>query len=164
MQMGSDGVQGDAQHLSYFLVGQVFLVEQDYHLSFDLTQFTYRTLERCHALLAAQKLFGVSGGVRQPVTPVLVGVIEGGVRLFLATPFPLILGHVQGDAIQVGRQFCIPPEAVHAAIEAQKYFLRQILEVLAAAGKPGEGAKHKRLVLPNHIFELRIPTQANLRL
>jgi len=70
-----------------------------------------------------------------------------------AAAFPLILGDVDGDAIEVGGELGVAAELGQGTEEAQKDLLGEVFDVRAGAGEPMERAKDKALVLADERFK-----------
>ena len=77
---------------------------------------------------------------------------------------PLILGDVDGDAIEVGGDEGIAAEGGERAVEAEKDVLGEVVKVLAAASEAQEGAKDHRLMVAYDLLEGEIGVQAGLDL
>jgi len=81
-----------------------------------------------------------SGG--ETVFPAGGVVGEGDVGVAVAAAaLPLVLGYVDGDAVEVGGDEGFAAEAGEGAIEAEEDILGEVVEVLAAAGETQEVRK-----------------------
>ena len=108
-------------------------------------------------------LLGVAIGVREAVLPAGGVVGEGDVGVAVAAAaLPLVLGDVDGDAVEVGGDERFSAKAGEGAVEAQEDVLGEIVEVLAAAGEAQEGAEDHVLMVVYHLLEGEIGVQAGL--
>ncbi len=108
-------------------------------------------------------LLGVAVGMREPVFPAGGVVGEGGVgAIFAATTLPLVLGHVYGDAVEVGGDEGLAAKAGKGAVEAEEDVLGEVVEVLAGAGEAQEGTEDHVLMVVHHLLEGEIGVQAGL--
>jgi hypothetical protein len=81
-----------------------------------------------------------------------------------AAALPLVLGDVDGDAVEIGGDEGIAAEAGEGAVEAKEDILGEVVEVFAAAGEAQEGAEDHVLMVAYHVLEGEISLQAGLDL
>ena len=108
-------------------------------------------------------LLGVAIRVGEAVFPAGGFVGEGDVGVAVAAAaLPLVLGDVDGDAVEVGGDEGFAAKAGEGAIEAEEDVLGEIVEMLAAAGEAQEGAEDHVLMVVYHLLEGEIGVQAGL--
>ena len=102
-------------------------------------------------------------GCGEPVFPAGGVVGEGDVgAIFAATTLPLVLGHVYGDAVEVGGDEGLAAKAGKGAVEAEEDVLGEVVEVLAGAGEAQEGTEDHVLMVVHDLLEGEIGVQAGL--
>ena len=108
-------------------------------------------------------LLGVSVGMREAFFPCGGFVGEGDVRAVVAAPtLPLVLGDVDGNAVEVSGDEGVATKTGQRAIEAEEDVLGEVIKVLAAAGEAQEGAKDHVLMVAYHLLESEIGVQVGL--
>ena len=80
-----------------------------------------------------------------------------------AAALPLVLGDVDGDAVEVGGDQGFSAKAGQGAIEPQEDLLGEVVDVLTAASEAQEGAEDHRLMVANQLLEGEIGVQARVR-
>ena len=165
MQMGPYGSDGHAECVGDLLVGALFLMIKDEDGSLDLAEALELLFDALLKLALFYLLLGVAVRVGQAVFPAGGVVGEGDVgAVVAAAALPLVLGDVDGDAVEVGSDEGFAAEAGQGAIEAEEDVLGEIVEVFAAAGEAQEGAEDHVLMVADHLFEAEIGVQAGLDL
>lgn len=108
---------------------------EDEHGPFHGTEQKEMVVEGVLKLLVGDLFFRVAIGMGEAVFPRGDIVGDGDERLiFAAAALPLILRHVDGDAVEIGGEEGLFAEAWKSAEETEEDILREIFEVLAAAG------------------------------
>ena len=79
-----------------------------------------------------------------------------------SSSFPLVLGDVDGDAVEIGSDEGFAAKAGESAIEAEKDLLGEIVDVLTASGEAQKGAEDHGLMVVHHLLEGEIGVQAGL--
>jgi len=79
-----------------------------------------------------------------------------------AAALPLVLGDVDGDAVEVSGDEGVAAKARQGAVKAEKDVLGQVIEVLSTAGEAQEGAEDHVLMVADHLLEGEIGVQAGL--
>jgi hypothetical protein len=134
MQMSPHGADGHAEDVGDLLVGALLLMIEDEDSSFDLTKALEVIFHGLLKLTFFQLLLGVAAWALEAVFPMADVVGEGDVgAIITATAFPLVLGDVDGDAVEVGGDERFTSEARESAVETEKDVLSEIVDVLAAA-------------------------------
>jgi hypothetical protein len=163
--MGSNGADGHAEGVGDLFVAPLFLMIEDENGSFDLAETLELLFDRLLELALFNLLLGVAVGMRETVFPGGGVVREGDVGVAVAAAaFPLVLGDVDGDAVEIGGDEGFASEAGKGAVEAEEDVLSEIVEVLAATGKTQEGAEDHGLVVLHHLLEGEVGVQAGLDL
>ena len=80
-----------------------------------------------------------------------------------AAALPLVLGDVDGDAVEVGSDEGFAAKAGQGAVEAEKDVLGEVVEMLAAAGEAQEGAEDHVLMVAYHLLEGEIGRSSRVR-
>jgi hypothetical protein len=163
--MGPYGSDGHTERVGNLLVGALFLMIEDEDGALDLAEALELLFDCLLKLAFFYLLLGVTVGVGEAVFPAGGVVGEGDVSAVVAAAAPpLVLGDVDGDAIEVGGDEGFAAEAGQGAIEAEKDILGEVVKVLAAAGETQEGAKDHVLMVVYHLLEGEIGLQAGLDL
>jgi hypothetical protein len=163
MQMGPDGAEGEAEGVGDLLVGALFLMIEDEDCPFNLAQELELLFDGLLELALFELLLGVAAGVGETVFPTggVVGERDVG-AVVAAAAFPLVLGDVYGDAVEIGGDEGFAAEAGQGAVEAEEDVLSEIVDVLAAAGETHQGAEDHVLVVVHELLEGEIGVQAGL--
>jgi hypothetical protein len=161
--MGSYGSDGHTERVGDLLVGALFLMIKDEDGSLDVAETLELLFDGLLELVVLELLLGVAVRVREAVFPAggVVGERDVG-AVVAAAALPLVLGDVDGDAIEVGGDEGFAAETGQGAIEAEEDVLGEIVEVLAAAGEAQEGAEDHGLMVADQLLEGEIRVQAGL--
>lgn len=101
--------------------------------------------------------------MRETVFPTGGFVCERDVGVAVAAAaLPLVLGYVDGDAVEIGGDEGVAAKAGQGAVEAEKDVLGEVVEMLAAAGEAQQSAKDHVLMVAYHLLEGEIGVQAGL--
>ena len=161
--MGSYGSDGHTERVGNLLVGAFFLMIKDEDGSLDVAEALELLFDGLLKLAFFYLLLGVAIGVREAVFPAGGVVGEGDVSTVVAAAaLPLVLGDVDGDAVEVGGDEGFAAEAWQGAIEAEEDVLGEIVEMFAAACEAQEGAEDHVLMVAYHLLEGEISLQAGL--
>ena len=163
--MGSHGSDGHAEGVGDLLVGALFLMIEDEDGSLNVAELLELLFDGLLKLALFYLLLGVAVGVGEAFFPAggVVGERDVG-AVVAAAALPLVLGDVDGDAIEVGGDEGFAAEAGQGAVEAEEDVLGEVVEMLAAAGKTQEGAEDHVLMVAYHLLEGEIGLQAGLDL
>jgi hypothetical protein len=163
MQMSSDGADGHAKGIGDLFVAPLLLMIEDEDSSLDLTEALKLFFDGLLEFALFDLLLGVAVGVGEAFFPGggVVGERDVGVSV-AATAFPLVLGDVDSDAIEISGDESFSAKAGKGAIEAEEDVLGEIVEVFVAAGEAQEGAEDHRLMVVDHLLEGEIGVQAGL--
>ena len=166
VEMGADGVDGEAEGGGYALVAEVFLVKEDEDGALGRGEGEEGGFDGGGGFGLAEVLFGgagvsafeVAGGlVFEPGIGCVPFFVEGGgggeVVAIAATALPFILGDIDGDAVEVGGEMGVAAEFGEGAVEAEKDFLGEVFELGSGAGEAVEGAEDEGLVLADEGFK-----------
>ena len=163
--MGPYGSDRHIQRVGNLLVGALFLMIEDEDGALDVAEALELLFHGLLELALLYLLLGVAIRVGEAVFPAGGVVREGDVgAVVAAAAFPLVLGHVDGDAVEVGGDECLAAKAGQGAIEAEEDVLGEIVEMLAAPGEAQQGAEDHVLVIAYHLLEGEIGVQAGLDL
>ena len=163
MQMGPDGTDGKAKGVGDLLVGALFLMIEDEDGSLNLAEELEMLFDGLLELALFELLLGVAAGVGETVFPVGGVVGEGDVGAVVATAaFPLVLGDVYGDAVEIGGDEGFAAKAGQGAVEAEEDVLSEIVDVLSAAGEAEKGTEDHVLMVVYELLEGEIGVQAGL--
>jgi hypothetical protein len=136
---------------------------EDENGSLDLAEALELLFDRLLELALFYLLLGVAVGMRETVFPTGGVVGEGDVGVAIAAaPLPLVLGYVDGDAVEVSSNEGVSAKAGQSAVEAEEDILGEVIEVFAAAGEAQKGAKDHVLMVAYHLLEGEIGVQAGL--
>ena len=161
--MGSDGADRKAEGVGDLLVGTLFLVVEDDDGALDVAEAPELLFDGLLEFALFYLLLGVAVGVGETVFPAGGVVGEGGMgTVFAAAPLPLVLGHVDGDPVEVGGDEGLAAKAGKGAVEAEEDVLGEVVEVFAGAGEAQEGAEDHVLMVAYHLLEGEIGVQAGL--
>jgi len=161
--MGSDGADGHAQSVGNLLVGALFLMIEDEDGPLDVAETLELLFDGLLEFALLELLLGVTVGVGEAVFPTrgLVGEGDMGVAV-AAAALPLVLGDIDGDAVEIGGDEGVAAKAGEGAVEAEEDILGEVVEVFAATGEAQEGAKDHVLMVLDHLLEGEIGVQAGL--
>ena len=163
--MRSYGSDGHAECVGDLLVGTLLLMIKDEDGSLDLAEVLKLLFDGLLELALLYLLLGVAVRVGEAVFPAGGVIGEGDVgAVVAAAALPLVLGHVNGDAVEVGGDEGFAAKAGEGAVKAKEDVLGEVVEVLAAAGKAQEGAEDHVLMVAYHLLEGEIGLQAGLDL
>jgi hypothetical protein len=161
--MSPDSTDGHAEGVGDLLVGALLLMIEDEDGSLDVAETLEVLFDRLLELVLLQLLLGVAVRVGETLFPGGDIIGEGDVDVTIAAAaLPLVLGDVDGNAVEIGRNQGISTKAGQGAIEAEKHVLGQVVEVLAAAGEAQEGAEDHILMVAYYLLEGEIGVQAGL--
>jgi len=163
--MGPHGSDGHIERVGDLLVGALFLMIEDEDGSLNVAELLELLFDGLLKLALLYLLLGVAVGVGEAVFPAggVVGERDVG-AVVAAAALPLVLGDVDGDAVEVGGDEGFAAEAREGAVEAEEDVLGEIVEVLAAAGEAQEGAEDHVLMVAYDLLEGEIGLQAGLDL
>jgi hypothetical protein len=161
--MGSHGADGHAQSVGDLLVGAFFLMVEDEDGSLYLAEVLELLFDRLLELALFYLLLGVSVGMGETVLPAggVVGERDVG-AVVAASALPLVLGDIDGDAVEVSGDEGIATKAGKGAVETEEDVLGEVVEMLAAAGEAQEGAEDHGLMVADQLLEGEISVQAGL--
>jgi hypothetical protein len=161
--MGADGTDGHAEGVGDLLVGALFLMVEDEDRSLNMAEAPELVFDGLLELALFYLLFGVAVGMGETVLPTggVVGKRDMSVTV-TASALPLVLGDVDGDAVEVGGDEGFSAKAGEGAVEAEEDVLGEVVEVLAAACQAQEGAEDHGLMVAYHLLEGEIGVQAGL--
>jgi hypothetical protein len=163
--MGPYGSDGHTERVGNLLVSALLLMIEDEDGSLDVAEALELLFHGLLKLVLFELLLGVAVGVGEAVLPAGGVVGEGDVSAVVAAAAPpLVLGDVDGDAIEVGGDEGFAAEAGQGAIEAEEDILGEVVEMLAAAGEAQESAEDHVLMVVYHLLEGEIGLQAGLDL
>jgi hypothetical protein len=163
MQMGSDGADRHAEGIGDLLVGPLFLMIKDEDGALDMAEALKLFFDGLLELALFQLLLGVAIGMGKTIFPARGVIGEGDVGVAVAAAaLPLVLGNVDGNAVEVGGDEGVATKTGQRAIEAEEDVLGEVIEVLAAAGEAQEGAKDHVLMVAYHSLESEIGVQVGL--
>ena len=161
--MGPYRSDGHVERVGNLLVGALFLMIEDEDGSLDVAETLELLFDGLLKLPLFYLLLGVAIGVGEAVFPAGGVVGEGDVgAVVAAAALPLVLGDVDGDAVEVGGDEGFAAEAGEGAIEAEEDVLGEVVEMLAAAGEAQESAEDHVLMVAYHLLEGEIGVQAGL--
>ena len=161
--MSPYGSDGHTESVGDLFVAALLLMIEDENGSLDLTEPLELLFNALLELALFELLLGVAVRVGETVFPAGGVVGEGDVRVAVAAPaLPLVLGDVDGNAVEVSRDEGLAAKAGQRAIEAEEDVLREIIEVFAAAGQAQKGAEDHVLMIAYHFLEAEIGVQAGL--
>jgi hypothetical protein len=108
-------------------------------------------------------LLGVAAGVGETIFPCRGFVGERDVRTVVAAAaLPLILGDVDGYAVEVGGDEGFAAKAGQGAVEAKEDVLGEIVDVFTTAGQAQKGAEDHGLMVAYQLLEGEVGVQAGL--
>ena len=163
VQMGAYCADGKAQGVGDLIVTALFLMIEDEDGALDLAEALELLFDGPLELTFFDLLLGVGVGVGETVFPAGGVVGEGDVGVAVAAAaLPLVLGDVDGDAVEVGGDEGFAAKAGERAVEAEKDVLGEVVEMLATAGEAQEGAEDHVLMVAYHLLEGEIGVQAGL--
>ena len=163
MQMGPDGPDRHPEGVGDLLIGALLLMIKDEDGAFDVAEALELFLDGLLKLALLDLLLGVAVRVGETVFPPGDVVGERDVGVAITTPaLPLVLGDIDGDAVEVGGDEGIPAKTGQRAVETEEDVLGQIVEVLAAAREAQEGPEDHLLMVAYHLLEGEIGVQAGL--
>ena len=169
MQVGADGADGEGEGFGDLEVGALLLMVEDEDGALDGAEGLEVEFDEGGELVVFELVFGAGAGVFEEVFPGagvggVGGVGEGGVAaVFAAAALPLVLGDVDGDAVEVGADEGLSAEGGEGAVEAEKDVLGEVVEVVVAAGEACERAEDHGLVFLDDVLEGGLGGHAGLR-
>ena len=126
--MSPDSTYGHTEGVGDLLVGALLLMIEDEDGSLDVAQTLEVLFDRLLELALLQLLLGVAVGVGETVFPGGAIIGEGDMDVAVAAAaLPLVLGNVDGDAVEVGRNEGVSTKAGQGAIEAEKDVLGKVV-------------------------------------
>ena len=161
--MGSHRADGHAQSVGDLLVGTFFLMVENEDGSLDLAEVLELLFYRLLKLAFFYLLLGISVGMGETVFPArgVVGKRDVG-AVVAASALPLVLGDIDGDAVEVSGDEGIAAKTGKGAVETKEDVLCEVVDVFAAAGEAQEGAEDHVLMVAYHLLEGEIGLQAGL--
>lgn len=136
---------------------------EDKNGSLDLAEAEELLIDRLLELALFYLLLGVAAGMRKALLPSGGVVGERDMRAIIAaSAFPLVLGDVDGDSVEVGGEEGLATKVGEGSVEAKKDLLGKVVEVLPAAGETQEGPEDHGLMVADHLLEGEIGVQAGL--
>ena len=171
VQMGSHGADGQAERERNLLVAALFLMIKHEDAALDGAEPEQVGFDLLLKLVVFELLLGAAAGMLDAVFPgegvVGIGIVrcvgEGDEwPVFAAAALPLVLGDVDGDAVEIGGDEGFAAKVGQRAEEAQEDLLGEIVEMLAGAGEAQEGAADHGLMVPDDLVEGEIDGQAGL--
>ena len=161
--MSPDRTNGHAEGVGDLFVAALLLMIKDEDGSLDVAETLEVLFDGLLELALLQLLLGVAVGVGETVLPGGDIIGEGDVEVAVAAAaLPLVLGDVDGNAVEIGRNERVSTKAGQGAVEAEKDVLGEIVEMFAAAGEAQQGAKDHLLMVAYHLLEGEISRQAGL--
>ena len=161
--MSPDRTNGHAEGVGDLLVAALLLMIKDEDGSLDVAETLKVLFDRLLELALLQLLLGIAIRVGETIFPGGDIIGEGDMDISIATAaLPLVLGDIDGDAVEVGGDEGIPAKTGQRAVETEEDVLGQIVEVLAAAGEALEGAEDHVLMVAYYLLEGEIGVQAGL--
>jgi hypothetical protein len=161
--MGAHCADGESEGISNLIVTALFLMIKDEDGALDLAEALELLFDRLLEFALFDLLLGVAVGVGETIFPVGGVVREGDVFLAVAAAaLPLVLGNVDGDAVEVGGDEGFAAKAGECAVETEEDVLGEVIEMLATAGETQEGAEDHVLMVAYHLLEGEIGVQAGL--
>jgi hypothetical protein len=122
--MGPDSTDGHAESVGDLLVGSLLLMIEDEDSSLDVAETLKVLFDRLLELALLQLLLGIAIRVGETIFPRGDIIGEGDMDISIATAaLPLVLGDIDGNAIEVGRNEGISTKAGQGAIKAEKHVL-----------------------------------------
>jgi hypothetical protein len=161
--MSPDRTNGHAEGVGDLFVAALLLMIKDEDGSLDVAETLEVLFDGLLELALLQLLLGVAVGVGETVLPGGDIIGEGDVEVAVAAAaLPLVLGDVDGNAVEIGRNEGVSTKAGQGAIEAEKDVLGKVVQVLSAAGEAQEGAEDHVLMVAYYLLEGEIGVQAGL--
>jgi hypothetical protein len=163
--MSPDSADGHAESVGDLLVGTLLLMIEDEDGALDVAEALEVLFDGLLELALLYLLLGVAVGMGETVLPAgdVVGERDVGVAVATAA-LPLVLGDVDGDAVEVSGDEGIAAKAGQGAVETEEDVLGEVVEVFAAAGEAQKGAEDHVLMVAYHLLEGEIGVQAGLDL
>jgi len=163
--MRSHGSDGHAEGVGDLLIGAFFLMIEDENGPLDVAETLQLLFDGLLELALFDLLLGVAIRVGQAILPAgcVVGQRDVG-AVVAATTLPLILGDVDGDAVEVRGDQGLAAKAGEGTIKTKEDILGEVVDVLATAGEPQESAEDHLLMIAYHLLEGEIGIQAGLGL
>ena len=163
VKVSSDCADWQVERVGDLIVGTLFLMIEDDYGALDLAEALEVLFDGLLKLALLDLLLGVAAGVREAVLPAGGVVRYGDVgAVVTAATLPLVLGDVDGDAVEVGGEEGFAAKAGEGAVETEEDLLSQIVEVFSAAGQAQEGAEDHVLMVVDHLLEGEIGLQGRL--
>lgn len=164
MQMRPDRANRHPEHLGNLLIRPFFLMIKNQHSTLHLAQLVQLIFNAQPEFILGKLLLRVRAGMLQPVLPTRDLVRDRHCRLCVSLPsLPLILRNVYGNAIKISREQRLAAKAGQRTIQPQKDLLRQIFNVLPAAGQTHQRAEDHRLVVADNLLEVEVGRQGKVR-
>jgi hypothetical protein len=159
--MRSYRADGHAERVGDLLVAALFLMIEHEDGSLNLAETLELLFDGLLKLALLYLLLGVAIRMSETFLPAGGVVGEGDVGVAVAAAaLPLVLGDVDGDAVEVRGDEGLAAEAGQGAIEPKKDVLGEIVDVLPAAGKAQESAEDHLLMVVYHLLEGEIGVHA----
>ena len=122
--MSPYGTDGHAESVSDLLVGPLLLMIEDEDGSLDVAETLKVLFDRLLELALLQLLLGIAIRVGETIFPGGDIIGEGDMDISIATAaLPLVLGDIDGNAIEVGRNKRISTKAGEGAVETEEHVL-----------------------------------------
>jgi len=153
VEVGADGVDGEREGLGDLLVGALFLVVEDEDGTLGEGEALEVFVDELGELVFFELLDGVGGGMLEAALPVCVVGERDVAAVFAAATLPLVLGDVDGDAVEVSGDLGIAAKVGEGAVETEEDVLGEVFEVLGA-DEASEGAEDHRLMVLDDLLEV----------
>lgn len=148
MKMRADCIDRHTQNRRDLLVALLFLMVQNQNRAFVGTELRERPVNTGRELLVLQCLLGVAVTMDEAILPARVLIAERDVFLLLTGPEAArIDGNVHDDSVEISLDPGISAKGPQAAIQPQKYLLREVVDALADAHEAVERTKDHVLML-----------------
>lgn len=136
---------------------------EDENGSLDVTESLELFFDGLLKLALFYLLFGIAIRMGEPILPTgrVVGQRDVG-AVVAAASLPLVLCNVDGNSVEIGGNEGFPAKAGERAIEPKEDVLGEVIDVLATAGEPQEGAEDHLLMVAYHLLEGEIGVQTGL--
>jgi len=159
--MGSNCAHRQFQRVRDLLVTSLLLMIEHEHRPLNVAEVLQLPFDQLLELLLRQLFLCVEPGVGEPILPIgvaiLVRVDKSRDRhqrpLHPAPALPFVLCDVGHDTVEVGGQQGLSAKCRQCSVEPEKDFLRQVLNMFAAAIQPQEGAKDHLLMVADDLLE-----------
>ena len=168
VKMGADRAERQMEDPRNLDVRTLFLMVEDERGALDAAEGEEFFVQGELEFVGGELLVGRGRGVGEAILPELGGFSGGcdGSRkgdegaIDTTAALPLVLGDVDGDAVEIGGEEGFAAKGGQRAEEAEKDLLGEVFEVLAGAGEAQESPEDSGLMLLDKGFELGVRVQA----